>query len=100
MVTPVARGNNPVPLTEDMPVGGCANPYGWTKYFIEDVCEPIKPAPPVNRIVIKIPPFHCFFIIPRPALSVKKKGGAEYHAAMYAKVSDFVKNGLAFCKIT
>lgn len=25
------------PFTEDMPVGGCANPYGWTKYMIEQI---------------------------------------------------------------
>jgi len=26
-----------VPITEDMPVGGCANPYGRTKYMIEQI---------------------------------------------------------------
>ena len=26
---------NPVPYTEDMPMGGCSNPYGWTKFMIE-----------------------------------------------------------------
>ena len=26
---------NPVPYTEDMPTGGCSNPYGWTKFMIE-----------------------------------------------------------------
>lgn len=29
--------NNPVPLLEDMPTGGCTNPYGWTKYMIEQI---------------------------------------------------------------
>lgn len=28
---------NPVPFTEDMPAGGCTNPYGWTKYMIEQI---------------------------------------------------------------
>jgi UDP-glucose 4-epimerase len=26
-----------VPLKEDMPTGGCTNPYGWTKYMIEQI---------------------------------------------------------------
>ena len=25
------------PITEDMPTGGCTNPYGWTKYMIEQI---------------------------------------------------------------
>lgn len=29
--------HNEVPFTEDMPAGGCTNPYGWTKYMIEQV---------------------------------------------------------------
>jgi len=28
---------NPIPYTEDMPTGGCTNPYGWTKYMIEQI---------------------------------------------------------------
>lgn len=28
---------NPVPFTESMPTGGCTNPYGWSKYFIEEI---------------------------------------------------------------
>ena len=28
---------NPVPYTEEMPAGGCTNPYGWTKYMIEQI---------------------------------------------------------------
>ena len=28
---------NPVPFTETMTVGGCTNPYGRTKYFIEEI---------------------------------------------------------------
>lgn len=26
-----------VPFTEDMPTGDCTNPYGWTKYMIEQI---------------------------------------------------------------
>ncbi len=26
-----------VPYKEDMPTGGCTNPYGWTKYMIEQI---------------------------------------------------------------
>lgn len=33
----VYGGENPVPFTEDMPAGGCTNPYGRTKYFIEEI---------------------------------------------------------------
>ncbi|MEA4973966.1 MAG: UDP-glucose 4-epimerase GalE [Candidatus Metalachnospira sp.] len=29
--------SNMVPFTENMPTGGCTNPYGWTKYMIEQV---------------------------------------------------------------
>ncbi len=28
---------NKVPFTEDMPAGGCTNPYGWTKFMIEQI---------------------------------------------------------------
>jgi len=28
---------NDSPLTEEMPTGGCTNPYGWTKYMIEQI---------------------------------------------------------------
>ena len=33
----VYGGQNPVPFTEEMPVGDCTNPYGRTKYFIEEI---------------------------------------------------------------
>ena len=29
--------HNTPPLTEDMPTGGITNPYGWTKYMIEQI---------------------------------------------------------------
>ena len=28
---------NPSPLTEEMTTGGCTNPYGWSKYMIEQI---------------------------------------------------------------
>ena len=28
-----------VPCTEDAPVGGCTNPYGWTKFMIEQIAR-------------------------------------------------------------
>lgn len=33
----VYGGDGPMPLTEESPVGRCTNPYGWTKYFIEQI---------------------------------------------------------------
>ena len=33
----VYGSENPVPFTEEMPAGGCTNPYGWTKYMIEQI---------------------------------------------------------------
>ena len=31
--------DHPSPLTEEMPAGGCVNPYGWTKYMAERILE-------------------------------------------------------------
>lgn len=30
---------NPAPYTEDMPIGCCTNPYGWTKCMIEQILK-------------------------------------------------------------
>ena len=35
----VYGSNNPSPLREDMPTGGTTNPYGTTKYFIEQILQ-------------------------------------------------------------
>ncbi|MCE5342111.1 MAG: UDP-glucose 4-epimerase GalE, partial [Eubacteriales bacterium] len=35
-----------MPLTEDMPTGGCTNPYGWTKYMIERILTDVAYADP------------------------------------------------------
>ena len=42
----VYGGESPSPLTEDMPVGQCTNPYGRTKYFIEELLRDAAAAEP------------------------------------------------------
>ena len=37
---------SPMPLTEDSPTGGCTNPYGWTKFMIEQILGGIAQADP------------------------------------------------------
>ncbi len=34
------------PFTEDMPTGGCTNPYGWTKFMIEQILRDAAAADP------------------------------------------------------
>ena len=34
------------PITEDMPTGHCSNPYGWTKYMIEQILTDVCRADP------------------------------------------------------
>jgi UDP-glucose 4-epimerase len=34
------------PFTEEMPVGGCTNPYGWTKFMIEQILRDAAAADP------------------------------------------------------
>ena len=43
---------NPVPFTEDMPVGGCTNPYGWTKFMIEQILRDAARAMPEMSVVL------------------------------------------------
>ena len=43
---------NPVPFTENMPVGGCTNPYGRTKYFIEEILKDAAKADDELSIVL------------------------------------------------
>jgi len=31
--------NSPAPFNEDSPTGNCTNPYGWTKYMIEQILK-------------------------------------------------------------
>ena len=48
----VYGGENPSPLTEDMPVGQCTNPYGRTKYFIEEILRDAAAAEPELSVVL------------------------------------------------
>ena len=43
---------NKVPFTEDMPAGGCTNPYGWTKFMIEQVLRDAAAADPAMSVVL------------------------------------------------
>ena len=48
----VYGGESPSPLTEDMPVGQCTNPYGRTKYFIEELLRDAAAAEPELSVVL------------------------------------------------
>ena len=41
-----------VPFTEDMPTGGCTNPYGWTKCMIEQILRDAAAADPELSVVL------------------------------------------------
>ncbi len=41
-----------VPLTEEQPTGGCTNPYGWTKYMIEQILRDAAAADPALSVVL------------------------------------------------
>lgn len=41
-----------LPLDEKHPVGACTNPYGKTKYFIEEICRDLAIAEPHWQIVL------------------------------------------------
>lgn len=41
-----------MPLTEDMPLGPCTNPYGWTKYMIEQILRDVAFADPEMSVVL------------------------------------------------
>ena len=43
---------NPVPYTEEMPAGGCTNPYGWTKFMIERILIDAAAADPAMSVVL------------------------------------------------
>ncbi|MCQ2402909.1 MAG: UDP-glucose 4-epimerase GalE [Lentisphaeria bacterium] len=38
--------NSPAPFAEDAPTGNCTNPYGWTKYMIEQILKGLSLAAP------------------------------------------------------
>ena len=41
-----------VPFTETAPTGGCTNPYGWTKYMIEQILRDAAKADPRLSVVL------------------------------------------------
>ena len=41
-----------VPFTEDAPTGDCTNPYGWTKFMIEQILRDVAVADPELSIVL------------------------------------------------
>jgi len=43
---------DPVPFTEEMPAGRCTNPYGRTKYFIEEILRDCAAADPELSVVL------------------------------------------------
>lgn len=45
-------GDQPTPLTEDTPTGNCSNPYGWTKYMIEQILKGACVADPDLSVVL------------------------------------------------
>ena len=44
--------NSPAPFKEDAPTGNCTNPYGWTKYMIEQILQGVAKACPEMSIVL------------------------------------------------
>lgn len=44
--------HNPIPYTEDMPVGGCTSPYGWSKLMIEQILRDAAAADGEKRVVL------------------------------------------------
>ena len=40
------------PLAEDLPTGGCTNPYGWTKYMIEQIARDTAKADSALSVVL------------------------------------------------
>ena len=41
-----------MPFTEEMPAGGCTNPYGWTKFMIEQILRDAAVADPAMSVVL------------------------------------------------
>ena len=41
-----------VPITEECPKGRCTNPYGWTKWMIEEMLRDIQKADPAWNVVL------------------------------------------------
>ena len=47
----VYGADNPVPYTEDRPAGRCTNPYGWTKWMIEQILADVARADAALSVV-------------------------------------------------
>ncbi len=47
----VYGADNDVPYTEDMPAGRCTNPYGWTKWMIEQILADVARADAALSVV-------------------------------------------------
>ena len=45
-------GDQPAPLTESARTGGCSNPYGWTKFMIEEILKSAAVADPALSVVL------------------------------------------------
>ena len=45
-------GDQPAPLLETMPTGGCSSPYGWTKFMIEEILKSACQADPELSVVL------------------------------------------------
>lgn len=45
-------GDQSAPLTEQLETGNCSNPYGWTKYMIEQILKDAAAADPSFRAVL------------------------------------------------
>ncbi len=48
----VYSGDNEMPLTESSKTGSCTNPYGWTKFFGEQILRDIAHADPAWSVVL------------------------------------------------
>ena len=48
----VYSADNKMPLTEESRTGNCTNPYGWTKYMIEQILQGIACADPAWHICL------------------------------------------------
>lgn len=48
----VYSGDNEMPLTETSKTGNCTNPYGWTKYFGEQILRDLAKADPAWSVVL------------------------------------------------
>lgn len=48
----VYNPNAPIPYTEETPTGGCTNPYGWSKFMIEQFLMDIYKSDPSWNIVL------------------------------------------------